>query len=213
MAEVVGDRRRTPMIDTLLLVDVLSDFKHDDGERLRAVFVDRLPALATLVKTARGRGTAVVYANDNAGDWSADRSTLLRRAREGADTDVVEQILPRPSDPVILKPRYSAFDQTPIRILLNTLGTERILLAGTALEMCVAQTAIDAREQGFKVSVMIDACATLDPANAEFALAYLERVVGVWIERDEPNRTTGGSRQMPGATAPSRAWSGSSPRR
>jgi nicotinamidase-related amidase len=144
MAEVVGDGRQASMIDTLLLVDVLSDFKHDDGERLRAVFVDRLPALATLVKTARGRGTAVVYANDNAGDWSADRSTLLRRACEGADTELVEHILPRPSDPVILKPRYSAFDQTPIRILLDMLGTERILLAGTALEMCVAQTAIDA---------------------------------------------------------------------
>jgi nicotinamidase-related amidase len=172
------------MVDTLLLVDVLSDFEHEDGERLRAVFLECLPALAALVERARDRATPIVYANDNAGDWSADSATLIRRARKGAGTDAIEQILPRRTDPLILKPRYSAFDQTPIRILLQTLGTERILLAGTALEMCVAQTAIAAREQGFKVSVKIDACATLDQANAEIALAYLDRVVGVRLERD-----------------------------
>jgi nicotinamidase-related amidase len=114
----------------------------------------------------------VIYANDNAGDWSADHAMLIDRARAGAGADAVEAVLPRPGDPLIVKPRYSAFDQTPIRILLDELSTERLLLAGTALEMCVAQTAIDAREQGLKLSVIVDACATVNEANAEIALVY-----------------------------------------
>ena len=48
--------------------------------------------------------------------------------------------------------------------------------------MCVAQTAIAARERGLKVSVLVDACADIDEDNARIALAYLERVVGVQTE-------------------------------
>jgi nicotinamidase-related amidase len=50
--------------------------------------------------------------------------------------------------------------------------------------MCVTQTAIAARELGFKVTVLADCCATLDPEVEEIALAYLERVVGVFVERE-----------------------------
>ena len=60
---------------------------------------------------------------------------------------------------------------------------ERLLLAGASTEGCVAQTAIDARELGFKVSVLADACATLDERIERVALEYLEAVAGVRIER------------------------------
>jgi nicotinamidase-related amidase len=53
---------------------------------------------------------------------------------------------------------------------------------GSATEMCVAQTAIDARERGFKVSVLADACVPLERANAEIALRYLENVTGTRVE-------------------------------
>jgi len=164
--------------DTLLLVDVLSDFSHGDGPRLRASFCEHAAELEVLIESTRQVGVPVVYANDHFGDWSADRSDVLRRARAGGAIQGAEGILPRADEPLILKPRYSAFDQTPLQMLLSELGTTRILLAGAALEMCVAQTAIAAREHGYQVSVMADACAEVDPANARIASAYLERVVG-----------------------------------
>jgi nicotinamidase-related amidase len=49
--------------------------------------------------------------------------------------------------------------------------------------MCVAQTAIAARERGFKVSVLVDACATVDERMEEISLDYLENVVGARLER------------------------------
>ena len=57
------------------------------------------------------------------------------------------------------------------------------MLAGAATEGCVAQTAIDARELGFKVTVLADACATVDERIEQVALDYLENVVGARIER------------------------------
>ena len=166
------------MTDTLLLVDVLSDFSHGDGPRLRASFCEHAAELEALIEATRQAAVPVIYANDHFGDWSADRSDVLRRARAGGAIQGAEGILPRADEPLILKPRYSAFDQTPLHMLLSELGTTRILLAGAALEMCVAQTAIAAREHGYQVSVMVDACAEVDPTNARIARAYLERVVG-----------------------------------
>lgn len=83
----------------------------------------------------------------------------------------------------MFKPRYSAFDSTPLEILLEELEVERIVLAGNATEACVTQTAIAARELGFKVTVRADCCATLDPELEDIALHYLERVVGARIAR------------------------------
>jgi nicotinamidase/pyrazinamidase len=57
----------------------------------------------------------------------------------------------------------------------------RLVLAGTATEMCVAQTAIDGRELGYQITVLPEACAAVDPTNSEVALRYLEHVVGARI--------------------------------
>ena len=71
---------------------------------------------------------------------------------------------------------------------MRELEIERLLLAGASTEGCVAQTAIDARELGFKVSVVADACATADERVEHVALDYLETVVGARIIRARRRR-------------------------
>jgi len=48
--------------------------------------------------------------------------------------------------------------------------SERILLAGMATEMCVTQSAIAARELGYKVTVPADACVCIDQRLQQVAL-------------------------------------------
>ncbi|HEU4451248.1 MAG TPA: isochorismatase family cysteine hydrolase [Gaiellaceae bacterium] len=167
----------------LLLVDVLKDFDHEDGERLLASFRERHAALALALEEARSAGTPVVYANDDAGGWDSDAPALLRRARAGPGGDLVAAIAPRPGDRVVLKPRYSAFDETPLGTILAELDVDELVLAGTATEMCVFQTATDALRRGHRVTVLADACATVDEENEALALAYLERIAGVRVGR------------------------------
>lgn len=50
--------------------------------------------------------------------------------------------------------------------------------------------AIDARELGFKVTVLADACACVDPRLERSSLEYLEAAVGVFVE---PSRRDGHS--------------------
>jgi len=169
--------------DALLLVDVLNDFRHEDGERLLESFRMRHEGMERALSEARSGGVPVIYAQDSRGVWDGDRSRLVREALDGLGGDLLDPLAPEEDDRFVVKPRYSAFDKTPLELVLQELEVERLLLAGSATEGCVAQTAIDARELGFKVSVLADACATVDERLEQVALEYLESVVGARIER------------------------------
>jgi nicotinamidase-related amidase len=182
------------MKDALLLVDVVNDFRHEDGEALLDSFRRRHAALVGALEDARAAELPVVYANDNFRVWDGDAPGLVRRAVEdGRGGELVAAVAPRPGDRFVVKPRYSAFDRTPLELVLEELEVERLLLAGTATEMCVAQTAIDARELGFKVSVLVEACACVDERMEAIALEYLERVAGARLERATRDESRAGA--------------------
>jgi nicotinamidase-related amidase len=166
----------------LVLVDVLADFGHADGGALFASLRNALDSLQAEIASARAAGIPVVYANDDFGTWSGDRARVLAESRRRCpEPALMDAVAPKPGDAFLCKPRYSAFDHTPLDLLLRELEVQRLLLAGTATEMCVAQTAIDGRELGYQITVQADACSAVDAGNAEVALRYLERVVGARI--------------------------------
>jgi nicotinamidase-related amidase len=174
--------------DALIVVDVISRFEHEDGEALLASFQDRVAAMIDALAEARGAGTPVIYVNDQDGRWDSDAPRLTREARSGRGGEVVERLLPEAEDRLVLKPRYSIFDHTPLELLLSELAVERLLLMGATTEGCVVQSGIDARELGFKVTILARACATIDPELEELALRYASRVAGMRIDRDAAGR-------------------------
>jgi nicotinamidase-related amidase len=169
------------MADVLLLVDALSDFSHEDGDRLLASFRSRADGFVDAVTSARRASIPIVYANEDGGRWDGDGGAVVARALDGPAAGVIARIRPGPEDALILKPRYSAFIGTPLELLLRELRADRIVLGGTATEMCVAQTAISARELGFKVTVVRGACASVREEDEQLALEYLERIAGCRI--------------------------------
>lgn len=170
------------MRDCLVIVDVFDDFSHEDGDKLRTTFESRFGDLRSLLQGARERGIPIVYANDTAGIFDGDARRVVERARSGPAGARIDELAPVEGDRFVIKPRYSAFDSTPLRLILRDLEIERIVVAGMTTEGCVTQTAIDGKEEGLKVSVVPAACATIDTEVEAIALAYLERVVGVRLE-------------------------------
>src|SRR5204862_1424997 len=161
------------------LVDVIADFGHEDGSALFAAFEQVLPACRDAVAEARTRGVPVVYANDDFGTWSGDRDAVLAEARRRAPKpEAIDDIAPAPDDAFLTKPRYSAFDHTPLELLLRERGTRRVLRAGTAPEMCVAQTATGAGDAGGQAAGRGPASPSVDDPNAALAVQSLERVGG-----------------------------------
>lgn len=184
------------MRDALLVIDVINDFGHADGDTLLASFRECNDAMQAVLRDARSRGIPVIYANDNHGVWDGDAPGMIRRAIAGPGGALVASVAPQTGEPFIVKPRYSAFDSTPLELLLTEANLERLVLIGASLEMCVAQTAIDAREHGWKVTIVPDACPAVDADMAEVALAYLARVAGVRMHSEA---------SMPPAPAPAAA--------
>ena len=169
--------------DALIVVDVLNDFDHDDGDALLESFRRRSQGMQDAVASAREAGVPVVYVNDDFARWDSDLPQLLADVVAGRGGDVVRPLLPATGDRVILKHRYSAFDHTALDLLLQSLDVERVVLAGSATEGCVVQTAIDARELGLKATIIADACATTDADLEQTALRYAADVGGGRIER------------------------------
>jgi nicotinamidase-related amidase len=169
------------MRDCLLLVDVFDVFDHEDGNSLLACFKERFPALRDVVHDFRGRDQPIIYANDSSGVFDGDAARIVEQARTGPAGSLIDAIAPRADDGFVIKPRYSAFDLTPLPLLLEQLNIERIVLAGMSTEGCVAQTAIGAREREYMVTVVASACCTISLELERIALAYLERVVGAHI--------------------------------
>ena len=171
------------MRDAFVLVDVVQTFEHEDGERLLESFRARHRGFVEALERARDDGLPVIYANDNFGVWDGDAPRLVQEALDGRGGDLVGPVAPRKSETFVVKPRYSAFDHTPLELILRELEVERLLLGGMSTEGCVAQSAIGARELGFKVTVLTRACATVDAEVEELAFRYLEQVAGAIVER------------------------------
>ena len=165
-------------IETLLLLDVISDFEHEDGGRLLASVRERADALTSALAYARANAVPVVYVNDAGGCWDGDAPAHVAAALAGPGGDVLRDLAPVAGDRFLFKAAYSAFNGTALPWVLDELDAKRVLLAGAATEMCVAQTAIDARERGLQVTVLADACASVDERNERIALDYLENVTG-----------------------------------
>jgi nicotinamidase-related amidase len=113
--------------DALLLVDVVNDFEHEDGDKLLESFRGRHEGLVGALERARAEAVPVVYANDNFGVWDGDGPRLVRQALDGRGGELVEAIAPQEDDSFVIKPRYSAFDHTPLELILRDLEAERLL--------------------------------------------------------------------------------------
>jgi nicotinamidase-related amidase len=100
---------------------------------------------------------------------------------EVASGDLIASIRPSPADRFVVKPRYSAFDHTPLELILESLGCERLIIAGMSTEGCVTQSAIAARERGLKVTLERRACATIDEELEATAVRCLVDVAGVLV--------------------------------
>jgi nicotinamidase-related amidase len=169
------------MKDALLVVDVFNDFDHESGDALLESFRERHAGMREAPVAARAAGVPVIYVNDQR-SWNGDAPGLVRWAiDESPGGELIAALKPEPDEAFILKPRYSAFDHTPLIVLLRELEIERLLMAGAATEGCVVQSAIDARELGFKVTILADACATNDRELEALALRYAERVGGIFV--------------------------------
>ncbi|MBO9664014.1 isochorismatase family cysteine hydrolase [Dokdonella sp.] len=160
----------------VLAIDLINPFDYPGAVSLLRETTKALPTMRRILRRARAAGVPVIYCNDNFGQWRSDfRTNVDHCAAEGAiGAEVVRELVPAPGDYFILKPKHSAFFETPLRILLNQLTVKRIALLGIATDSCILNTALDAHMLEFEVVVVRDAVAAQTPARSRRALEVLQ---------------------------------------
>ncbi len=176
------------MARALLVVDMLNDFVAPEGS-LRVPETEKvLPRIIEEVADARRRGEPVVYVCDahEPDDREFARMGWPAHAVKGTwGARIVEALAPRPGDAVVEKTTYSGFYNSRLDSVLRERGVDTVRLTGCVTNICVLYTAADAAMRGYRIEVVEDGVAGLDPQDHAFALRQMETVLGARRVRRE----------------------------
>jgi len=165
----------------LLLVDLINTWRMPGGAPLRRQTRQLAPRIAALAERVRAKKWPVIYANDNFGRWRSDFAQVIEMA-ERQDSDAAEiarRLRPQPTDYFVLKPRHSAFYQTPLEALLDKLRVRRLVMVGVAGDQCLLATASDALLREYAVQIPGDLILCPTPARTGAIRRHFREVMDI----------------------------------
>lgn len=99
---------------------------------------------------------------------------------------------PRPGDHVVTKMRISAFEGTPLEIVLRAEGRDILVLTGAWTNMSIEHTARTGADRGYVVVVPEDCCATMNADWHRASIDYALRNVAAVMKSEEVIAARGG---------------------
>jgi nicotinamidase-related amidase len=163
------------MSTAVCVVDMLNPYDHEDAERLTSNVEETVEPIAGLVRRATEEGAAVIYVNDNYGDWNSSQEELAERALQGKRPDLIEPLLPPDGASFVIKARHTIFYMTPLEYLLSQKEIDHVVLTGQVTEQCILYSALDAYVRHLDVTVPPDGVAHIHEDLADAALKMMER--------------------------------------
>jgi nicotinamidase-related amidase len=168
---------RQPGRVALLMIDLINDFSFPGGKDLHDRVVGAVDVIRDLRDAVEAAGGVTVYVNDNFGEWHSEKSRLVERAIEKGSV-VARELRPRDDDYFIIKPQFSGFYATNLPVLLPKLGADRLILVGTATDICVLFTAADAHMRDYALWVPSDATVAQGDDRHRWALEIMAQSMG-----------------------------------
>jgi biuret amidohydrolase len=96
---------------------------------------------------------------------------------------IVDELAPRPGEPVIDKPGKGAFYATDLQPVLEHRGIRSLIVTGVTTEVCVHTTVREANDRGYECLVLEDCVASYFPEFQKAALAMITAQGGIfgWV--------------------------------
>ena len=138
--------------NALILIDIQNDY-FAGGLWPVENMDDAATNAAAALAQARVRGEMVVHVYHEA---TSDAAPFFRPGSFGAE--IHASVTPDPTEAVILKHRPNSFHGTDLHERLQATGITAVTLVGAMTQMCIDATARAARDLGYSVTIIADAC-------------------------------------------------------
>jgi len=180
----------------LIVIDMQNGFLSPASPQYIAGAAATVPACARVIRACRQRGIPVffvtrLYRADGSdvehsrfASWLAGGRPLSPESPPEIDAAMPAEFEVCPQDYCVYKPRFSAFFQTPVDLMLRRLGRDSVLLAGTTTPNCIRTTAYDAISLEYNAAVLSDCTSSVSDAVQRANLEDMARV-GVQILSSE----------------------------
>src|ERR1700682_615928 len=103
---------------------------------------------------------------------------ILVRGEPGHD--IIPELYPLTSEPVIDKPGKGAVYQTDLELMLRNRGIDTLFVCGVTTEVCVNTTVREANDRGFRCIVLSDCCASYFPEFHDMGLKMIKAQGGIF---------------------------------
>ena len=152
-------------------------------DRIETVVV---PSIQRLLAFFRARELRIVYLA--VGSALPDFSDLLPHMRPFAEAigntrgrnehDILDELRPRPGEPVMDKTTMSAFHSSGFERLLRAWGVEQLLFTGISTNSCVEGTARDGADRGYRCLLVEDGCGAASQRLHDASCENFARLLG-----------------------------------
>jgi ureidoacrylate peracid hydrolase len=188
----------------LLVIDMQNGFVSKDGsyaklgmniEGYRKV----IPKLQDLIVFCRNQGIPIFYTQavrERSGiDLLTNVHIILPRTREERlkvpitvrgtwDSRIIDELKPTKSDHTVVKRRDSAFQDTELRVWLQSVGINTLIFCGVDTSICVETSLRDAFNIGYDVILISDATASGISKHYETTLERVADYYGIVADFD-----------------------------
>jgi nicotinamidase-related amidase len=172
----------------LLIIDMENAFVDPTSPHCIKMAQESLPACRQVIDTCRAEKMPIfnikrTYRDDGSDieitrweQWANTGRSMAPGSTGPKGADYCKEIQPQQGDYLLYKPRWSAFFQTSLDLILRRLGIRGVVIIGTTTPNCVRTTAYDANAYDYETVIISDATSS---KTSEIQQANLEDLRGM----------------------------------
>lgn len=180
------------MNKALILIDFINEIVHLDGKLAAKGYADYMQEfkviekLNTAIQKARSEGLLIIHVKVGFSEDYTEQpksSPLFSKVHEYQAlklntwaTEFHKDLDVQSSDIIVIKHRVNAFFNTELDTILKERKIDSLYIAGVATDLAVSNTARDAHDRDYNVTILKDCCAAANQADHDSALLSLSKI-------------------------------------